>query len=277
MTTTLALILWFTSALAADAPINQSPYEVSVGRDIALSALVGGVSIIPRLQAEELMEPWCGLDCKRSDVGAIDRWAIGNLSKDAGVVSDITYVSSMALPHVLGFIDVAASNPEDGWGGYGTDTLVILQTLSISLGVSNGLNLLVRRPRPYQYDPNVSDEKRLEAIATLSFPSGHTTAAFSMATASSQLFTLRHPKSPLVVPVWAFTYSMAGTTGYLRIVAGDHFPTDVMVGVATGIGWGLFIPWTHLRNEYKKDPSKPRASIEPMHLEEGAGAIVRIR
>ncbi len=274
MFTAVALLLSVAIA-SADPVINESPYEVVVGRDLAIAGLVGLVSGLPRANANELLTPWCGLECDPMDVGAFDRSTIGNKSPTAGSVSDMTYVGGMALPYVFGALDTAASRPGDGWGGYGTDTVVLLKTLSITLGFSNGVNFLIRRPRPYAYDSQYSDKRRLEGIATLSFYSGHTTAAFSMATAYSRLFMLRHPKSPLVAPMWVFTYGMAGTTGYLRIVAGDHFPTDVLVGAATGIGWGLFIPWTH-QIRTKDNGLASRTALEPMYVQGGAGAVLRI-
>jgi hypothetical protein len=136
----LALILCFTPALAADS--NQTPYRVNAGRDLAISALVGLVSGLPRANANELLTPWCGLDCDRRDVGAFDRSAIGNQSQTAGTVSDITYVGAMALPHALGALDIAASRPEDGWTGYGTDTVVAAIEMS---GIAREVHLIARR------------------------------------------------------------------------------------------------------------------------------------
>jgi membrane-associated phospholipid phosphatase len=38
---------------------------------------------------------------------------------------------------------------------------------------------------------------------------------------------------------------MAATTGVLRVLCREHFPTDVMVGAVAGMGIGFLVPWLH--------------------------------
>ena len=63
-----------------------------------------------------------------------------------------------------------------------------------------------------------------------SFPSGHTSAAFMMATLLSYYFPL------LIIPL----YCWAALVGCSRVVLGVHFPTDILVGVILGISTALF-------------------------------------
>ena len=63
-----------------------------------------------------------------------------------------------------------------------------------------------------------------------SFPSGHTSAAFMVATISGFFMPALLP--PLMV--WA------ALVGFSRVVLGVHFPTDTLVGMALGIGVALF-------------------------------------
>jgi undecaprenyl-diphosphatase len=63
-----------------------------------------------------------------------------------------------------------------------------------------------------------------------SFPSGHTSAAFMMATLLGFYFPL------LMIPL----YCWAALVGFSRVVLGVHFPTDILVGVILGISTALF-------------------------------------
>jgi undecaprenyl-diphosphatase len=63
-----------------------------------------------------------------------------------------------------------------------------------------------------------------------SFPSGHTSAAFMMATLFSYYF-----------PAWMpLLYCWAAMVGFSRVVLGVHFPTDTLVGAILGISSALF-------------------------------------
>jgi len=60
-----------------------------------------------------------------------------------------------------------------------------------------------------------------------SFPSGHTATAFTMAILLSLI--LDKKSWSLVLPV------LAGAVGYSRVYLAQHFPTDVLAGLAVGI------------------------------------------
>jgi membrane-associated phospholipid phosphatase len=64
-----------------------------------------------------------------------------------------------------------------------------------------------------------------------SFPSGHTTASFAVATVLAKIF----PR--LALPA----YGLASFVAVSRAVRGSHFPTDVMAGVCLGMAVGISV------------------------------------
>lgn len=77
-----------------------------------------------------------------------------------------------------------------------------------------------------------------------SFPSGHTSSSFSVATVLAYYF-------PGGRVLW---FGLAGYVGLSRVITGAHFPTDVVGGVLVGIGSGLVLVYT--RDQWKIALSK---------------------
>lgn len=257
---------------------NQSPYRVRAGVEIPLVVATFGVAGLSVLAQAEGSGPWCGLDCDPQDINPLDRLTVGLASQTAGDVSDVLLYSSLSLPLVFETIDVATSRPHDGWRGFGTDILVLFETMGVSFWLNTLVSQASRRPRPFVYNDSVDDELRLKGTSALSFYSGHASTAFAAATAYSRLFMLRHPNSPLVAPMWIFTYAIATGVAAMRVVYGAHFITDVVVGAAVGVAVGLFIPWLHELPGDKKLSAKMRRSgirMRPYFAGGSAGFVGR--
>src|SRR6185503_9514255 len=79
----------------------------------------------------------------------------------------------------------------------------------------------------------------------VSFYSGHTGFAFSSALSGAYLFSLRSPDPWARRVMWASELGLAGATATLRIVAGRHYPSDVLVGLVAGAAFGVGVPWLH--------------------------------
>jgi len=111
---------------------------------------------------------------------------------------------------------------------YETDSGILLGLSAlVSEGASQMLKHIIKRERPYSalVDVNVSHLSSAGDPYS-SFPSGHTTVAFTLATT----LTLRYPKLYVAVPL----YLWASLVGYGRLYLGVHYPTDVLVGAILG-------------------------------------------
>jgi hypothetical protein len=79
----------------------------------------------------------------------------------------------------------------------------------------------------------------------VSFYSGHSSTAFTAAIAGSLLYAESAPTPAAKLVVWGSELALAGATANLRIRAGKHYYSDVVVGAMVGSGLGILIPALH--------------------------------
>lgn len=95
----------------------------------------------------------------------------------------------------------------------------------VNVALTFGMKELFDRPRPAEHDPSII---ALKDAQNGSFPSGHTSMAFNVATSVSILY----PKWYVIVP----SHLWASFVGYSRMYLGVHYPSDVLAGAITGSG-----------------------------------------
>ncbi len=135
-------------------------------------------------------------------------------------VSDATYPMCMGIPLtqlIAGFAthdSVAIMNGVQTIAGYAVNGII---TYALKYGV-NRPTPVATYPylRPYDTDPYHS------------FPSGHTSFAFSAATSLS----ISYPRWYVIAP----SYLWAVGVGYSRLHLGVHYPSDVLAGAIVGAG-----------------------------------------
>jgi membrane-associated phospholipid phosphatase len=92
--------------------------------------------------------------------------------------------------------------------------------------ITKSVKHLVNRQRPFAAYPFIV--KRIDTETGLSFPSGHTSAAFTTATSVA----LRYRKWYVIAPAYIF----ASGVGWARMYQGVHYPSDVLAGAVIGAG-----------------------------------------
>ena len=176
--------------------------------------------------------------CNASDVPGIDRVALHWHSHAADVASNVTQVLALLAPLGVDLFDV-------GFGQALLEDMVVYgEVLSISGTATAATKFAVQRPRPYVYGTSSAAVLNSQASYT-SFFSGHATATFAALTTLAMTESLRH--GPKVWWPWLVVGLVGTSVAVERVLAGQHFPTDVMVGTAVGIGTGVLVPWFHRR------------------------------
>jgi membrane-associated phospholipid phosphatase len=128
----------------------------------------------------------------------------------------------------------------------GTQAMAVCaQSMLMNLNITKTLKHSIRRPRPLVFASGTPAERIYDRDARLSFPSGHASTAFCLATSLS--LALRTYEVKLATRQWitGSAFALAGTTAVLRVVAGKHYPGDVLAGAALGTGIALLNHYLH--------------------------------
>lgn len=81
--------------------------------------------------------------------------------------------------------------------------------------------------------------------AGLSFLSSHTAISFAVATSSYLAMRRRHGSSAVTTATLVVGLTLASFVGVSRVLAGQHFITDVVGGAIVGSSTGILIPALH--------------------------------
>lgn len=139
--------------------------------------------------------------------------------KTAKVISTSVAPISLAAPATMLIIGLIKKDSVLIHNGLKTGGSIVLTT-----AVSVGLKFAVSRSRPFNEYPNLFHAK--VKASSYSFPSEHTSSAFSTATSLS----LAYPKWYVIAPAYLWACSAA----YSRMYLGVHYPTDVLAGAIVG-------------------------------------------
>jgi len=162
----------------------------------------------------------------------IDIQLLQSIHSDSSIIKDRTYnlLSKSVTPIALvssasilltGYLKQDKQLQREG--------LKAVLSLTLNTALTAGLKYTVNRKRPF-----VSYPEKLHAknhVGPYSFPSGHTSVAFSTATS----LTLATKKWYIAIPAFAWASGVAMSRMYL----GVHYPSDILGGIVIGIGTAM--------------------------------------
>jgi membrane-associated phospholipid phosphatase len=251
------MVLPLLLAVVVAAPGPRDVYELRPAADaavLAASLLAGG---LPSLAKSRLVDERC--PCPRDEVPGFDRVALDRSSRRAAAASDWTLALAVAVPP-------AADALRLGWGpALRHDLVVYAETLAVASALTQLTKVVVQRPRPRTYAGDPHYVERAEGY--LSFFSGHATLTFAALSAAAM--TARYRDGERVWP-WVVTGVVGTSVAVERILAGEHFPSDVIAGAAVGIGTGIVVPMLH-----RRAAPGPRAQVLAAPVPSGAMLTIR--
>ncbi len=151
-------------------------------------------------------------------------------------LSSTDYVLSAGIPLGIFAVSYFQHKTEGEING-----VEMLAGLGITTVATELLKSVVKRPRPYITYTGIYPD----AIDNgYSFPSAHTSIAFSTATS----LALIYHKWYITVPA----YVWATGVGYSRIYLGQHYPSDVLAGAVTGAASAYASHWLNKKFFFRK-------------------------
>lgn len=227
------LALFLAGALGVGPAAAQEVVRFDARLLPATGVLAGTLAagLAPVLFAASLPHATCA-PCDPAGLSWIDRGTVGPVRTGAAAVSDVALLATTGGASLLLFAESRRV-----LGVAREDLTVLAQTVATATLLTNWAKVLFHRPRPYRYIAAAAGSGSA-AESGLSFPSGHTTAAFSAAFAYWSIEARRgrgRARSGRIAALVA----AAALTGALRVAAREHFPTDVMAGAVLGgaVGW----------------------------------------
>ena len=258
------LVLFFTWTLLLlvshhNASSQDKAYQLSKSTDIPLLS-GGALGTATSLWLRSKNDPYDLARIDQLDMDnllPLDHSATDNFSEASRLTSDILLTASYTLPLTALIIPEARQN-------IGAISVMLAESILLNETLTGITKALVKRPRPYTYNPDAPEELRTESNNNLSFFSGHTSYTAMFSFFSAQVLS-KHINNPATRKfIWAGAILFPAATAYFRYDAGMHFITDVAAGYVVGAAIGYFIPRLHETALFKnKETSEKAIRLDP--------------
>jgi len=238
-----AYIFCCYNGYAQDAPVNKKIVIYKLKPKVDIPIVVGCAA-------------WCGytltqiytkgpstqeqiLSLNINNIDPLDRWAVNPYNAKVDKISYYPFYAAFPLP--LAFIITGKAMRND----FLKLGFLYMESLAIDGLLGSSATFFVNQYRPYAYSSSTSMEQRTIQNAKNSFYAGHVEVMSCSTFFIAEVYAGYYPESKIK---WLF-FVLAGTAtagmGYLRIDAGMHFPSDVLLGAVTGALSGILVPYFH--------------------------------
>ncbi|MCC9137049.1 phosphatase PAP2 family protein [Pontibacter silvestris] len=241
---------------------DNSPYKINPKVDIPVTVAGMGLSFygMKKMQDKEGLTEQEVLELDRNDINKFDRFSAGYDSESAEKISDFPFYGSFAAPFLLLLDDEVRGNAAQ-------IGFLYLETMAITGALWTNANGHVERVRPNAYSPDIELSEKMRSNTKNAFYGGHNSATAAATFFAAKIFNDFNPDSPARPYVWAAAATVPAAVSYLRVKAGKHFLSDVILGYIVGAGTGILVPQLH------KKSNKTNLSIVPVSSRNYNGAM----
>jgi membrane-associated phospholipid phosphatase len=266
-----AALLTAPAARAADAPAqapSQAPTHANLEYAKTAARDAGSIASSPlRWEKSDWLEAGAVAGTAVGLYAAADPWARDAFGRGHGRVADRFAILGRTFGD--GFYTVPLLAAAYGAGEYRHDrrlrraSLDAVEALAISGLFVTGIKMTAGRARPFYGRGRGDWTGPSSDNAHYSFPSGHTSDAFAVAT----VLATEYADVPGLAPA---AYGLAILTGLSRVYHDQHWTSDAFVGGALGYFTAKAVTRRH------RDPDG-RWAVVPVLLEKGGGLSVALR
>ncbi len=195
----------------------------------------------------------------QNNIPSFDRLATKYHDADMDRISYYPFYAVMPLPALL-FVDKKMRKDA------GSISLMYLEAFAFTGVIYGGSVYFVDRYRPDVYNTSLDMHYRTNGNYRNSFFAGHVSVIATSTFFMAKVYDDYHPHSNWK---WVFYGGAAAATvgmGYMRLQAGKHFPSDILLGALVGTASGILTPTFH-KNKLKKQ----KWTLGPDIMDNGAG------
>ncbi|QAT86714.1 PAP2 family protein [Corallococcus coralloides] len=273
----LLLLAPLSPAAAQDASDAPRALRFNWTRDGIITGTAGVLWISTESVFKDNLAPaqcrWCDRAPDGTDrLNRLDRWGRGIAGsteasrKRADTWSNIIGFAGVPLG-LLGTQYAVGRSSGASTEFFAQDAAIMVQSAVLASVANQAVKFAVGRERPFVH-VLPEEEKGLTAHPTdnnLSFYSGHTNLAFSLAVSAGTVAAMRGYKHQAIV--WGVGLPIAASVGLLRMGADKHYLSDVLTGAVLGTAFGVAVPLLLHSRVDDTQPAAARASsvsLNPM-------------
>ena len=195
----------------------------------------------------------------KNNIPSFDRWATQFHDPAMDKASYYPFYAAMPLPLIL-LLDKKISKDAGRIG------VLYLEAFALTGTVYAGAVYSVDRYRPDVYNTSLPMSYRTDGNFRNSFFAGHVAVMSTSTFFIAKVFDDYHPESNWKWVIYGGAAAATIGMGYMRLEAGKHFPSDILLGAVVGTASGLLTPTLH-----KNKSREQKWSLSPGIMSNGAG------